>query len=290
MKLSISLIILPALASAFAPATEMTPRSSTSLSAETDRRSVLQNIPSLAFLSAAAITSSTVLPQPSNAITGAGDGNLPDLPPEAARSYLQYRIPLQVATDYYLFELKDKLSNIDDWGDINQLYRTNNNKGQGQPNKIERDYINPMRILALSMPPDEAEDMRAAQFKFEKAMQKISKAVSGVRRDLPVEIDRSVVVQAETGWDEGRIALNEFLTLLNSTTGLTEMKPIPAPGPNQLKEYGRSQKKFNELIKKTKLCQNRGGPALATAWGVAFTTQLLQDSCGIPDLDEYFYQ
>ena len=84
--------------------------------------------------------------------------------------------------------------------------------------------------------------------------------------------------------------MNEFFTILNGVTGFEELKTIPPRGPNQFKEYGRSQRKYNELIKKTKLCQNRGGPALSTAWGYLQTTQLLQDSCGIPDLDEYFNQ
>jgi len=248
---------------------------------------MLQALPSLAFFSAA---SATITPQPSNAFTNAKDGNLPDLPTEATRSYLQYRIPLQIAADFYIFDLRKKLSDVDDWGDINQLFQVNNNKGQGQPSKMERDYVNPMRILSLSMPPDEADDMRAAQFKFERAMNKISKAVSGIRRDLPVEVDTTAVTRAEEGWDDGRVALNEFFALLNSITGFEELKPIPPPGPNQVAEYGRSQRKYNELVKKTKQCQNRGGPALSQAWGYLQTTQLLQDSCGIPDLDEYFYQ
>jgi hypothetical protein len=45
----------------------------------------------------------------SSAVTGPGDGNLPDLPPDAVRSYLQYRIPLQTAADYYVFELQSLL-------------------------------------------------------------------------------------------------------------------------------------------------------------------------------------
>ena len=45
----------------------------------------------------------------SSAVTGPSDGNLPDLPPDAVRSYLQYRIPLQTAADYYVFELQSLL-------------------------------------------------------------------------------------------------------------------------------------------------------------------------------------
>ena len=37
-------------------------------------------------------------------------------------------------------------------------------------------------LKALSMPPDEADAMRDAQFKFEKAMFALSKATAGVRR------------------------------------------------------------------------------------------------------------
>ena len=262
--------------------------SSTSLNLEVDRRQILQ-IPAFAILST---IPTTALPQNANAATRttALDGNLPDLPPEATRSYLQYRIPLQIAADYYVFELQGKLGNVDDWGEINQLFRVNNNKGQGQPSKIERDYTNPMRILGLSMPPDEADEMRAAQFKFERAMQKVGKSVSGVRRDLPVEIAASDISGAQKGWDEGREALNEFFALLNKTTGFDELKPIPPPGPNQTKEYGRSASRYNVLMKKTKLCQNRGGPALSQAWGQLMVSGYLQDSCGIPDLEDYFYQ
>jgi hypothetical protein len=231
-------------------------------------------------------------PQPAFATTttGAADGNLPDLPYEAVRSYLQYRVALQIAADYYVFDLQNLLSDADTWGDVSQLFRVNNNKGQGQPSRMERDFVNPMRILLLSMPPDESDDMRDAQFKFERAMSQISKATSGYRKDLPVEIPKSAVVAAEQGWEDGRVALNEFFALLNTATGLKEMKAIPAAGPNQRDDYGRSKKRYNELVKKTKLCQNRGGPALSQAWGGLMVSGYLQDSCGIPDLDSYFYQ
>ncbi len=272
------------------------------------RRNIFQKL-TTSVATATLITSAattTSFPQPSNAastnskITTAEDGNLPDLPPEAARSYLQYRISLQVAMDYYIFELQSKLKDIDDWGEVNQLFQTNNNRGQGQPNKIERDYTNTMRILLLSMPPEESEAMRTAQFKFEKAMQKITKATAGVRRDLPVEVDSGLVQKASEGWEEGRVALNEFMVVLNEATGLNEMKLIPEAGPEQYKMYGRSPRRYFDLTKKTKLCQNRGGPALSQAWGQLMISGYLQenmDSCGseffhcetILCLDDYFW-
>ncbi len=154
----------------------------------------------------------------------------------------------------------------------------------------ERDFVNPMRVLLLSFPPDVSEDMRDAQFKFERAANKISKATAGYRRDLPVDIPASSINDAKAGWDEGRIALNEFFVLLNKAVGLDELTPIPPAGPNQQKEYGRSARRYNELQKKVKLCQNRGGPALSQAWGQLMVSGYLQDSCGIPDMEEYFRQ
>ena len=99
---------------------------------------------------------------------------------------------MQVSTDYYLFELQDKISSVDEWGEVCQLFVSSGARGgQGQPSRMERDFINPMRILELSMPPDDSDELRNAQFKFEKAMQTISKVTAGIRRDLPVEISQS---------------------------------------------------------------------------------------------------
>jgi hypothetical protein len=55
---------------------------------------------------------------------------------------------------------------------------------------MERDFINPMRILELSMPPDEADALQKARNMFEKAMQIIGKVTAGIRRDLPVEVSQ----------------------------------------------------------------------------------------------------
>ena len=241
------------------------------------------------LVAVAAVTTAAV-PSAASATTGAGDGNLPDLPPDAVRSYLQYRVQFQIALDAYVFELQSKIGDVDQWGDIGQLFRVNNNKGQGSPSRIERDYTNTMRVLLLSMPPDLSEDMRDAQFRFEKAMSAVSKATSGYRRDLPVEIPKSSVENAAKGFEDGRVALNDFVGLLNKVTGLNEIKQIPPEGPNQRSQYGRSYLKYNELVKKTKLCQNRGGPALSQGWGLLMVSGYMQDSCGIPDLEKYFYQ
>jgi hypothetical protein len=264
-----------------------------SSSTSSSRRRFFQLLPEtllVAPFAASLVQAATPLSAQAYTPTTASDGNLPDLPPEAVRSYLQYRIALQIAADFYIFDLQTMIPDIDTWGEIAQIFRVNNNKGQGQPSRIERDFINPMRIILLSMPPDYADDMRTAQFKFESAMNSISKATAGYRRDLPVELDKGAVEKAVVGWEAGRVAYNEFLVLLNDISGLNEISLIPPAGPNQTQEYGRSMRRYNDLVKKTKLCQNRGGPALSSAWGGLMVSGYLQDSCGIPDLDDYFYQ
>ncbi len=288
MKIINALTLAVPLVSAFSvPSTENKGIASGSYQNDGTRRQFLS------FVSASVVATQLVgHPGPAFAVatTGSKDGNLPDLPSEAVRSYLQYRIPLQIAADCYIFELQNMVADIDKWGEVGQLFQVNNNRGQGQPSKVERDFVNPMRILLLSMPPDVSDEMRDAQFRFEKAMNAISKATAGYRKDLPVEIPASSLTAASAGWEDGRVALNDFFALLNTATGLPELKTIPPAGPKQREEYGRSAKRYSELIKKTKLCQNRGGPALSQAWGQLMVSGYLQDSCGIPDLETYFYQ
>ena len=91
--------------------------------------------------------------------------------------------------------------------------------GQGLPSRVEREFVNPMRIIGLSMPPEYADDIRDSQFAFEKAMSKLTKATQGIRRDLPVEIDISAVPNAQAAWEEGRLALNSFFNTINAATG-----------------------------------------------------------------------
>jgi hypothetical protein len=231
-----------------------TQSSDTRLDAVVSRKDFL----SIAPVAALGVAVPTLFPgSPAVAATGPTDGNLPDLPRDAVRSYLQYRIPLQIAADAYIFSYQEMISDIEQWGEVSQLFRVNNNKGQGQPSKIERDYNNPMKVLLLSFPPDVSDEMREAQFRFEKAMNNVSKATAGYKKDLPVEIDPKSIVAAKQGWEDGRLALNDFFALVNKEVGLSELKTIPLAGPNQFKEYGRSARRFNELQKKTKLCQNR---------------------------------
>lgn len=225
-------------------------------------------------------------------VTNASSGELPELPPECVRSYLQYRFPLQLSADFYIFDLQTMVGDTDEFGLVNDLVASKGARGgSGGASRIERDFVNPMRIVGLSMPPEFADDIRDTQFAFEKAMSKLTKATAGIRRDLPVEIDPSVVPKAKEAWEEGRLALNSFFAILNTATGLKdELVSIPPPGQNQFKEYGRSIRRYNEFTKKTKQCQNRGGPTLSAAWGQLMISGYLQDACGVEPLEGYFFQ
>mmetsp|Transcript_54028 Transcript_54028/g.80615 ORF Transcript_54028/g.80615 Transcript_54028/m.80615 type:complete len:300 (-) Transcript_54028:92-991(-) len=251
------------------------------------RRDFFQKVAKGAFGTLAVLQQT---PRPAQAASGITDLSS-DLPPDAARSYLQYRVNLQVAADYYVYELQEMVSDPEQWGEVTQLFATSNSRGgQGQPNRVERDFINPMRILGLSMPPDIADALRDSQFAFERSMQQLTKATSGYQRNLSVELDPKSIQDAKQGWESGRKALNSFFVAVNDAVGLEELQSIPPAGPKQSEEYGRSQRKFLDLMKKTKLCQNRGGPALSQAWGQLMVSGYLQDSCGIPDMEGYFYQ
>lgn len=224
--------------------------------------------------------------------TTSSSGLLPDLPPEAVRSYLQYRFPLQLAADYYIFDLQTMVRDTDEFGAVNDLVASKGSRGgAGGASRIERDYVNPMRIIGLSMPPEYADDIRDSQFAFERAMSRLTKATSGIRRGLSVEIDKEAVPNAVSAWEEGRLALNSFFVTLNAATGLEgELTVIPPPGPDQIREYGRSIRRYNEFMKKSRLCQNRGGPTLSAAWGQLMVSGYLQDSCGVEPLEGYFFQ
>ncbi len=100
-------------------------------SSEASRRDFFATSAAMAMLTAVAPSANAAM-----GIATANDGNLPDLPNEAVRAYLQYRVQLQISADSYVFSIQDKIGDIDEWGEIGQLFRVNNNKGQGQPSKI----------------------------------------------------------------------------------------------------------------------------------------------------------
>jgi hypothetical protein len=57
-----------------------------------------------------------------------------------------------------------------------------------------------------------ADTLRDAQCNFERLISSLSKVTGGIRRDLPVEIDKYAISNAITSWGNGRVALNDFFT------------------------------------------------------------------------------
>merc|ERR1719232_1408883 len=121
---------------------------------------------------------------------------------------------------------------------------------------------------------------------FERSMFKLSKLTKGIKRDLPVELSPSLLADARGMWEEGRVSYNSFISTLNKATELNELKLIASSKT----DYPRSERRYVELKKRLRTCQNRGGPALSQAWGQLMVSGYMPDSCGIPDLDKYLFQ
>ena len=94
----------------------------------------------------------TAFPQSALAreVTDASSGELPDLPPEAVRSYLQYRFSLQLAADFYIFDLQTMVGDTDEFGAVSELVASKGARGgQGGASRIEREYVNPSEYLLI---------------------------------------------------------------------------------------------------------------------------------------------
>lgn len=91
-------------ASAFSSCLKATCTKSSSCLTAT-RRSLLENASkSLAVGTASLLSGSNAS---AREVTDASSGAIPDLPNDAQRSYLQYRFPLQLAADFYIFDLQE---------------------------------------------------------------------------------------------------------------------------------------------------------------------------------------
>ena len=123
----------------------------TSTQHEHTRRSWLQT--SSILIGTGMISSATTaFPQSALAreVTDASSGELPDLPPEAVRSYLQYRFSLQLAADFYIFDLQTMVGDTDEFGAVSELVASKGARGgQGGASRIEREYVNPSEYLLI---------------------------------------------------------------------------------------------------------------------------------------------
>ena len=61
----------------------------------------------------------------------------------------------------------------------------------------------------------------------------------------------------ETGWNDSRLALNQFFKAVNDGVGVKRLTAVPAKG----EKYGRSKELYTQLLKDAALCTpSRGHP------------------------------
>lgn len=229
-----------------------------------------------------------VLSGPASAFAARGDEDddalMDVLAKDGFKAYKQYWPALQLAADFYVFEMEPLVREPAKWAKFEDLFRESAARGgQGQPSRIEREFISPMRMMTTTFPEPDA--MQLAQQDFSKHMRAIQKKTIGYSAgDIPPE---AVQKEVSVAFDQGRDSLNAFLLGINDATGASRMVAIP----KDYAAYPRSKSRYLELKRNLAKCQNRGGEALAGIWGqlmVYGTTGV--SPCGDINLSNYFDQ
>jgi len=194
-------------------------------------------------------------------------GMLDEIPPKAKQAYLQYLPQLQLDADYYFFELGPMLAEPGRWDRIVSLTETGTAGAATSVSRLEREFVTPMKILALSFPPDlGGEEMQDALNKFQKNMFVLaSLARKGATTGNVAAPSSKEVAEVYATYEAGRVQINSFFTALNEGTGTARLVTIPPKG--QEKSYPRSKQLYTQLLKDAAICRNRGGEALAGLWG-----------------------
>ena len=223
------------------------------------RRALLGNAIAAASFSAAPAFALEQLMVDPNSLKKADIGLLDEIPPKAKQAYLQYLPQLQLDADFYLFELKDWLNNPGRWDRIGELTASSDIGSAASVSRLEREFVTPMKILALAFPPDlGGEDMQSALDKFQQSMFQLSRqARRGATTGNVAGPSAKDVAEVYTTWEAGRQALNSFFFALNESTGTQRLVTIPAAGDE--KAYPRSKLLYTQLLKDAAICRNRGG-------------------------------
>ena len=112
---------------------------------------------------------------PRSAHSATGGVELPDaledLPKNAKKAYLQYLPQLQLDGDFFVFELEPLLAQPGRWDRISEIVTSTDIGSAASVSRLEREFITPMRQIALAFPPDMGgEEMQSAIDGFQKAM------------------------------------------------------------------------------------------------------------------------
>lgn len=164
-----------------------------------------------------------------------------------------------------MFVLQPLLSQPGRYDRITDLVLSTDIGSAASVSRLDREFVTPMRILALAFPPDlGGEEMQDSIDKFQGAMFSLARQArkSGTTGNVSGPSDKELKDVAAT-WETGRIALNEFFAAVNAGTQSDRLTAIPPNG----KGYPRSERLYTQLLKDAALCRNRGGEALAGLWG-----------------------
>lgn len=231
---------------------------------------------------AALLPSSALADDDANEPPTGGDP-LRELPPKSRKLYLQYLPTLQEAADFYVFELLEKIYDQTQWSIFPSLVESRSTGSVTTPTRLEREFLNPMKIIALGFPQEiGGKTMFQAEEEFQRVM------FSMVKKAVMAERGQMGTIQGETTtgmidlakeWEAGRVALNTYFDVLN--TAAREKKALFYIPPNGV-GYGRSKKLYQRYKKDDALCRNRGGQVLANVWGqlMVYGTVPGVDPCG----------
>lgn len=249
---------------------------------------------SVALGAAAALVTSHVSPAPAVEALG-----LEDLPPKAQSAYKQYWPAMQLAGDFYVFELRDLIGQPGRWDVIAALTESTDIGSAASVSKFEREFLTPMRILSLAFPPDAGgEEMQDALNKFQQVVYQMTRqARAGQTTGNLANPSGKEVAALEAVWNAGAVQINAFYNALNTATsvpgqprtpGLPLLVPIPVNGVG----YPRKKSLYTQLMKDSALCRNRGGEALAGLWGnlMVYGTVPGVNPCGSMNMQTYFLQ
>jgi len=238
--------------------------------AASSRRALLQSGLAAALVashppsSAFALDSLTIDP---NSLKKADIGMLDEIPPKAKQAYLQYLPTLQLAADYFVFELQPQLDDPGRYDRVFALTEAGTAGSATSVSKLEREFVTPMKILCLAFPPDlGGEEMQTSLDAFQRSMFKLSQQTrKGASTGNTAGASAAEIKEIIATYDVGRVALNRFFATLNENTGTKRLVEIPTKA--NVKAYPRSKALYTALQKEAALCRNRGGEALAGLWG-----------------------
>jgi len=223
-----------------------------------------------ALLGGAVAAAAITLPLPARSVDESL--TLDDLPPKAKQAYLQYLPQFQLDADYFAFELVPLLDQPGRWDNIFKITESTNIGSAASVSRLEREFITPMRQVALAFPPDMyGEEMVESIDNFQKSMYRFSQlARKNAQTGNTAGPTAAEIKEVGIAFDASRLALNSFFAAVNSGVGATRLVSVP-PATKALalkgEGYPRSKTLYTQLLKDAALCRNRGGEALAGIWG-----------------------